>query len=88
MKSSFVSLIALVCANQVLAQQTWQNQYPVDKPEPKAEWLALVKENPALQITPNILTAGKEHLVKMSNLHILCRWRDSKRRCFWQQHLL
>lgn len=36
----------------------WKNQYPsgLSKPVPKPEWLALVKDDPALKIPANILT--------------------------------
>ncbi|KAI7906084.1 uncharacterized protein BX663DRAFT_498717 [Cokeromyces recurvatus] len=38
---------------------TWKNNYPsgIAKPIPKPEWVALVKDDPALKIKPNILTA-------------------------------
>lgn len=43
------------------AKITWKNEYPVGttKPTPKPEWVALVKEDPALKIAPNIITEGK-----------------------------
>jgi glucose/arabinose dehydrogenase len=39
----------------------WKYEYPsgASKPAPKPEWVALVKENAALKVTPNILTVGK-----------------------------
>ncbi|KAI7873720.1 uncharacterized protein EV154DRAFT_527829 [Mucor mucedo] len=41
------------------AKIAWKNEYPVGatKPAPKAEWVALVKEDPALSIAPNIITS-------------------------------
>lgn len=43
------------------AKIAWKNEYPVatTKPAPKPEWVALVKEDPALHFSPNIITAGK-----------------------------
>lgn len=43
------------------AKIAWKNEYPVGatKPTPKAEWVALVKEDPALSIPPNIITSSK-----------------------------
>lgn len=40
----------------------WKNEYPfgLSKPTPKPEWLALIKDDPAMQIVPNVLTAGKK----------------------------
>lgn len=39
----------------------WKNEYPfgLSKPTPKPEWLALIKDDPAMQIVPNVLTVGK-----------------------------
>jgi hypothetical protein len=39
----------------------WKNQYPsgMSPAVPKPEWLALIKEDPSMKITPNILTVGK-----------------------------
>lgn len=63
-------LITTLCANQVIAATpfVWKNEYPIDKPVPKAEWLALVKDDPALSITPNILTPSKK---KKKNRHFI-----------------
>lgn len=43
------------------AKIAWKESYPsgASKPVPKAEWLALVKEDPLLKVTPNVLTVGK-----------------------------
>lgn len=39
----------------------WKNEYPfgLSKPTPKPEWLALIKDDPAMHIVPNVLTVGK-----------------------------
>lgn len=68
-KNILITILSLAYAHQTFAQQTlavptsnfpWKNSYPVDgsKPDPKPEWLALVKDDPALKVSPNILTAG------------------------------
>lgn len=43
------------------AKIAWKNEYPsgTTKPIAKKEWIDLVKDDPALKITPNILTPGK-----------------------------
>lgn len=43
------------------AKIAWKESYPsgASKPVPKAEWLALVKEDPLLKVSPNVLTVGK-----------------------------
>jgi hypothetical protein len=43
------------------AKIAWKNEYPsgATKPIAKPEWLALVKDDAAMKITPNILTVGK-----------------------------
>lgn len=40
------------------AKIAWKNEYPsgASKPTPKPEWVALVKDDPAMKVTPNILT--------------------------------
>jgi len=43
------------------AKIAWKESYPsgAAKPVPKPEWLALVKEDPLLKVSPNVLTVGK-----------------------------
>lgn len=83
--TSIIAIITLVCSNQVFAQNAtyavpnskiaWQNQYPVDAAVPKAEWLALVKEDAALQITPNILTVdGVIQNADATGNNTYCNW--------------
>lgn len=45
------------------AKIAWKESYPsgASKPVPKAEWLALVKEDPLLKVSPNVLTVGKSY---------------------------
>ncbi|KAI8090258.1 uncharacterized protein B0P05DRAFT_577734 [Gilbertella persicaria] len=73
--------VAIVCTSNVLAQTTtaaetydipnakiaWKNKYPsgTTKPVPKPEWVALVKDDAALKITPNILTP--DGIIKNAN---------------------
>lgn len=42
------------------AKIAWKESYPSaeSKPVPKAEWLALVKDDAVLKVTPNVLTVG------------------------------
>jgi hypothetical protein len=72
MKNIFITAAAsLICVHQVYSQSTlaipntkfqWKNTYPVDGStlEPKPEWLALVKDDPILKVTPNTLTPGNK----------------------------
>lgn len=43
------------------AKIAWKNEYPsgTTKPIAKPEWMALLKDDPALKVVPNILTVGK-----------------------------
>lgn len=45
----------------------WKNEYPfgLSKPTAKPEWLALIKEDPVMQISPNVLTVGKKQNYKI-----------------------
>lgn len=91
-KNILITILSLAYAHQTFAQQTlavptsnfpWKNSYPADgsKPDPKPEWLALVKDDPVLKVSPNILTAGTcvcvyIHYAMYTNF--IYRWHYSK----------
>ncbi|KAI9260176.1 hypothetical protein BY458DRAFT_491828 [Sporodiniella umbellata] len=63
-KSWLLVAASLICAQNTLAQSagskfSWKNTYPAEGSPlvPKPEWLALVKADPILQVSPNKLTA-------------------------------
>lgn len=43
------------------AKIAWKNEYPfgTSPATPKPEWLALVKDDAAMKVQPNVLTPGK-----------------------------
>ncbi|KAG1223778.1 hypothetical protein G6F35_004447 [Rhizopus arrhizus] len=77
---------ALECSPQELDEQLlaipntkfqWKNTYPVDGStlEPKPEWLALVKDDPILKVTPNTLTPdGIIQNADPSGNNTYCNW--------------
>ncbi|KAG2236467.1 hypothetical protein INT48_003258 [Thamnidium elegans] len=55
----------------------WKNEYPfgLSKPTPKPEWLALIKDDPAMQIAPNVLTAdGIIQNADPTGKNTYCNW--------------
>ncbi|CAO3681647.1 chitin deacetylase [Rhizopus azygosporus] len=85
-KNILITILSLAYAHQTFAQQTlavptsnfpWKNSYPADgsKPDPKPEWLALVKDDPVLKVSPNILTTdGIIQNADPSGNNTYCNW--------------